>query len=134
MIVLDTHVLLWVDRDDAALGTHTRALIDDAWRRGVDVGVSAISFWECAMLAQRGRIALPSPVEAWRAEILEAGVAEVPLDGRIALRAAALEGLHRDPADRFIVATALQQRARLVTADEKLLAWTSELICVDART
>lgn len=134
MIVPDTHVLPRVDRDDAALGTHARALIEDAWRRGVDVGVSAISFWECTMLAQRGRIALPSPVDAWRAEILEAGVAEVPLDGRIALLAAGLEGLHRDPADRFIVATALQRRARLVTADEKLLGWTSELVCVDART
>ena len=58
MIVLDTHVLIWMDADDAALGPQARACIEQAWRAG-EVAVSAISFWECAMLADKGRIVLP---------------------------------------------------------------------------
>jgi PIN domain nuclease of toxin-antitoxin system len=56
------------------------------------------------------------------------------LDGRIALLSTQLEKLHRDPADRFIVATALRYRATLVTADRKVLAWKSELERQDARS
>jgi len=132
VIVLDTHVLLWMDCDDASLGTAVRSLIGRAWQEG-EVAVSAISFWECAMLAQRGRIELPIAVEAWRADLIGAGVRELPLDGRIALLAAALIKLHRDPADRFIAATAMQHGATLVTADEKLLSWQTSLPRQDAR-
>lgn len=133
MILPDPHILLWMDRDDSALGPRSRQLILDGWQRGA-VAVSAISFWEAAILAQRGRIALPTPVETGRAELLEAGVREIPLDGRILLKAAQLEGLHRDPADRFIVATAFHGQGTLLTADAKILAWSSTLPRHDGRT
>lgn len=133
MIVLDTHVLLWMDRDDPALGQKARALITKAWRT-TEVGVSAISFWESAMLAQRERIRLPCAVSVWRADLLESGLTELPIDGRIALLACELENLHRDPADRFIAASALQHSATLITADEKLLEWQHPLARFDART
>ncbi len=132
MIVLDTHTLLWMDRNDDALGARSRALIEEAWRAG-SVAVCAISFWETAMLAQRGRIVLPSAVEVWRADLLHAGIQEIALDGGIALLATQLENLHRDPADRFIVATVLQHRATLITADAKILEWASDLLTQDAR-
>ena len=44
VIVLDTHALLWMDRDDPALGAASRRLIEEAWRAG-QVAVSTISFW-----------------------------------------------------------------------------------------
>lgn len=132
MIVLDTHALLWMDRDDPALGAASRRLIEDAWRAG-QVAVSAISYWETAMLVQRGRIVLPLPATEWRSELLQAGLREIVLDGRIGILASHLENLHRDPADRFIIATALQNQATLVTADENVLAWPSELLRQDAR-
>lgn len=132
MIVLDTHALLWMDRNDASLGEQTRRLIEDAWRSGA-VAVSAISFWETAMLAQRGRIVLPVAVETWRADLLQAGVQEIPIDGRIALRATSFHDLHRDPADLFIVATAIHHGALLITADNKILAWQASLSRHDAR-
>lgn len=132
MIVLDTHALPWMDRDDPALGPAARCLIEDAWRAG-QVGVSAISVWESAMLAQRGRIVLPLPVTEWRSELLQAGVREIALDGRSAVLATQLENMHRDPADRFIIATSLQHQATLITADENVLAWPSELLRQDAR-
>ena len=80
MIFLDTHALLWMDRNDASLGAQSRRLIEDAWRTDT-VAVSAISFWEAAMLAQRGRIVLPVAVETWRADLLHAGIREIPIDG-----------------------------------------------------
>ena len=132
MIVLDTHTLLWMDRDDPALGPLARRLIEEAWRVG-EVAVSAISFWETAMLALRERIVLPVSATEWRSEWLQAGIREIVLDGRTAIIATQLENIHRDPADRFIVATSLQLGATLVTADERILAWGTELPRQDAR-
>ena len=132
MIVLDTHTLLWMDRNDEALGVLSRRRIEDAWRTE-GIALSAISFWEVAMLAQRGRVILPVAIEVWRADLLQAGVQEIPIDGRIALLATSLQNLHRDPADRFIVATAMLHRALLLTADSKILEWPADLSRQDAR-
>lgn len=85
------------------------------------------------MLAERGRVALPLPVEQWRADWLRAGLVEIPLDGRIALLACQLENLHRDPADRFIVAMAIDRRTASLTADGGILNWSGELTRADAR-
>lgn len=133
MIVLDTHALLWMDRDDESLGKKSRAVIDQAWKNDV-VAVNAISFWEVSLLEQRGRVDLPANVDAWRWDLLQAGVREIPLDGRIALLASSLDSEHRDPADRFIIATALHHDALLITADKVLLDWGPVLKRHDART
>ena len=58
MILLDTHVLLWVDIDDPNLDKSARRLMAQAWEAG-ELAVSAMSFWECAMLHLRQRILLP---------------------------------------------------------------------------
>lgn len=108
------------------------ALMDQVAASG-EVAVSAISFWECAMLAEKGRIVLPLAIEGWRTGLLGAGLLEIPLDGRIALAAAGFADLHRDPADRVIAASTGVRNATLVTADEKLLAWNSDLPRLDAR-
>ena len=91
-----------------------------AWRAGLLV-VSATSFWEAAMLAERDRISLPTSPERWRANWLEAGLLEIPIDGWIALQSCQLANFHRDPADRFIVATSLDRNLPLMTADKKIL-------------
>lgn len=132
MILLDTHVLLWVDRDDPALGQSARDKIQSAWRTDA-IAVSAISFWEVARLVQLGRVVLPVETGLWRAELLHAGVREIPLDGRVAILATTLDGLHRDPADRFILATAIRHGAALLTADDRLLAWTGDCARIDGR-
>lgn len=122
MILLDTHALVWMDTDAADLGLTARRLIRQAW--GVQqLAVSAVSFWECAMLHARGRIILPESPSAWRTDLLQAGLIEWPVDGDIAILAADLVSLPKDPADRFIAATAIVHRATLMTADERLLKW-----------
>lgn len=122
MILLDTHALIWMDDDDPKLGIKARQAIQAAWKSS-EVVVSAITFWECALLYANNRIRLPSTPQEWRAELLAAGLLELPLDGRIAILAARLQGLHKDPADRFIAATAIRFEATLVTADARLLGF-----------
>jgi PIN domain nuclease of toxin-antitoxin system len=132
VIVLDTHVLVWADNDDRKLGRRSRALIDRFWMSG-KVAVPAIAFWEAGLLQARRRLRLPASVGEWRDAVLAAGAIELPLDGAVAVRALELAGLHEDPADRFIVATALVHGAALVTADERLLEWQNALERHDAR-
>ena len=130
-MILDTHTLLWVDRNDPKLGAMARLQIEADWRAGLLV-VSAISFWEAIMLAERDRISLPTSPERWRANWLRAGLVEIPIDGRIALQSCQLTNFHRDPADRFIVATALDRDLPLMTADKKILEWEGTLNRLDA--
>lgn len=132
MILIDTHALIWLDQDDPALGHVSRKLADEALRNGV-LAVAAISFWEVAMLAVKGRIAIDLALERWRLDFLGAGLVELPLDGGIGIAAAQLDNLHGDPADRLILATAWANGAALLTADQRLLDWPSRLQRHDAR-
>lgn len=132
MIVLDTHVLVWADRDDRKLGRKARALIEQMWTIG-KIAVPAIAFWEVGLLQARRRLDLPVSVREWRDAVLAAGAIELPLDGAVAVRSLELSDLHDDPADRFIVATALVHGAALMTADERLLDWRHALERHDAR-
>ena len=132
MIVLDRHVLVWLDQGLPDLGPDCRASADRALADDA-LTVSAISFWEVAMLVTRKRLVLELGVDRWRRELLAAGLREIPVDGRVGIRAASLTDLHRDPADRFIAATAELHEASLATADRRLLDWRSEVPRVDAR-
>ena len=71
-------------------------------------------------------------IGSWRRELLGQGLIEIPVDGDIGIRANTLSDFHADPADRIIVATALYGH-RLVTADERILAWGGSLARLDAR-
>lgn len=134
MLLLDTNALLWALSDDPRLSGATRELIEDAWAT-VAVAVSAVTFWEIALLVESQRLTLSQAPEAWRQELIAAGLVELPLHGEEAVRAVRLsdEGFHRDPADRFIVATALIGGHTLVTSDQQILAWTGPLQRVDPR-
>ncbi len=130
MILLDTHAALWLRSGDARLGAAVRVEIQRAWEADA-VAISAISFWEMAMLRMKGRISFPDDMLRWRLEQLNQGLIELPVDGEIAIRANELAGFHKDPADRIIVATALNGHV-LVTADQKILEWPGDLHRLDA--
>jgi PIN domain nuclease of toxin-antitoxin system len=87
VILLDTHTLIWLTEGHSQLGDSARHLADEALAHD-DLWVSAVSFWETAMLHQRGRIRLVQPVEAWRRRLLDQGVREWPLTGEVGIAAA----------------------------------------------
>jgi PIN domain nuclease of toxin-antitoxin system len=113
--------------DDPAMGQHSRAMANKA-RTETKLAISAISFCEIALLAAKKRLKLEAAPALLRRDLLDTGVIELPLTGDIAILAAALEHLHGDSADRFIVATAIAHDATLMTADRALLRWRNKLV------
>jgi PIN domain nuclease of toxin-antitoxin system len=132
VVLLDTHALIWVVEGSKRLGRRVSRLADNALAAD-QLGVASISFWEVAMLVERGRIAFHPSVEQWRLRVLGLGVHELPLTGDVAIAAVRLGDLHGDPADRIIVATAVATGATLVTADDRILGWPGTLKRQDAR-
>jgi PIN domain nuclease of toxin-antitoxin system len=119
VILLDTHAAIWFTTD-SGLGRQSQKIADTALAED-GLAISAVSFWEIAMLIAKRRLrALRSATEQ-RVKILNAGIREIPLTGDVAIFAGELEALHGDPADRFIIATAIAHDAILMTADARLL-------------
>lgn len=114
---------MWLDRGDRRLRQSTRQLIDSCWHAGGRILLSAVSAWEIALLVQATRLDLGMSSEAWVERFLdEPGVEAVPLDHHAALRSSRLHDLeHRDPADRLLIATAIELACPLVTYDERIV-------------
>ncbi len=118
-LLLDTHVWLWSLTAPDRLGRKVRAQLE---RKGNQVWLSPISVWELLVLVERGRVRLDSAPRAWVAEALErAPLEEAVLNHEVALRSREVSLPHQDPADRFLVATALTYELTLVTADETII-------------
>ena len=118
-LLLDTHTWIWRLLSPELLS-------DDAERAIVDgdstLHLSPVSTWETLVLARKGRLSLePSPTEWVLDALRRSALTAAPLTHGIALRSEALEGFgSEDPADRFIVATALERDLVLVTADRAM--------------
>ena len=121
MIVLDTATWIWRASDPERLTSKARRAIDEAER----ALVSAISVWEVAMLVARRRVQLDRSVEQWIDIALALPKIQLaPLEPAIAVRSTKLPGeFHADPADRMIVATALESGASVVTPDERIRSY-----------
>lgn len=122
VIAVDTHVLVWwVTSDTGKLSAAARGALDDA-RSGGKVYVSSITAWEIALLVARRRLVISEDPMRWLATVGRIGAVEyVPIDNEIAVRSTQLgDSFHKDPADRYIVATCQKLAVPLVTADEKI--------------
>lgn len=121
-LLLDTHIALWLDWGDDRLGEGTRRTIDNAWQGGGRIFLSAISVWEIAVLVDKGSIELDLPVEDWVEHFVsQPGLEAVALDHAAAARSYRLQGLeHRDPADRLLIASAIELGCPLVTYDDRI--------------
>jgi len=119
VILLDTHVLLWMASDPERLSRKAREAIRNA-RQNTGVAVATITLWELAWLAQNGRIQILSSVESFVRETV-ARVILRPMTPEIAAVAVRLPGAYpKDPADRVIGSTAIVEGMPLVTADQQI--------------
>lgn len=122
-LLLDTHIALWLDSGDERLRAATRTRCEQVRHSGGTLLFSAVSAWEIAMLVECARIALDVPVEAWIERFVgRAGIEGLPLSLGAAAQAYARHPFPgRDPADRLLVATAIELGCPLLTYDRQML-------------
>ena len=127
LLLLDTHVLVWLVLGERMLRTQAREAVHEASRQD-RILVSAITAWEIGVLASKKRIDLHRDAMEWVRGVLSfAGVSLVPLEPEIAVASTCLPWeMHADPADRILVATARHLGATLVTADRALLEFARQ--------
>jgi PIN domain nuclease of toxin-antitoxin system len=119
-LLLDTHIWLWSLLEPARLTRRVARALEDEEN---ELWLSPISVWELLILVEKGRLTLDLPVEQWIERAMKAGaLKEAPITQEVALETRRVALPHRDPADRFIAATARVFDLTLVTADRNLLA------------
>ena len=125
-LLLDTHVFLWWLDDNPRLGPKSRAAIADPDNT---VWVSATSAWEIAIKTGLGRLELSEPPEdVLPREIERGGFRPLAISVDHALAVRSLPQYHRDPFDRLLIAQAMAEGLRLVTADRAFARYDVRLV------
>ena len=124
IILLDTHVFVWMSLNSPELKAHIGQVIEGSAREDA-VYVSPMTFWEIGLLESKNRLALDRPVIDWmNAVMAKPGLLLAPFSPEIALLSTRLPGrFHADPADRLIVATARATGSTLITHDRNILRY-----------
>lgn len=122
-MLVDTHALLWwFTNPDLLSAPAARAIVD-----ADGLLISPISFWEVAMLVDKGRVELDRPTSTWAHDVLaQEATNEAPLTAEIAVAAGELAEFHGDPADRILAATAQALGIPLLTKDDKIRSWADD--------
>lgn len=123
--LLDTCALLWLGMGGGELSSLARRKISMASA----LFYSPISAWELARLQEEGKIDLPVSAETFLEDLCnEYGIDEIPLTRNLMIHTARLPSHHRDPADRMIIATAIENNLAIVTGDEKFSQYGVEVL------
>ena len=120
-LLLDTHVFLWCVKDDKQLTKTARVILASA----TEVYVSSVSIWEAAIKAKLGK--LDANVDALVSAIADSGFLELPVTAKHAAAVGRLPDVHNDPFDRLLIAQAISEPLRFLTADD-VLGQYSELV------
>ena len=113
-LLLDTQIYLWFLADSRRLSKKARERIEET----DEVFVSAVSIWEAAVKIGIGRLEVdPKNLVAG---IAGSGFNELPVYAKHGALVATLPDYHRDPFDRLLIAQALHEPMRLLSADETL--------------
>lgn len=123
-LLLDTHVWLWRLIEPSRLSKNAAALLAE---RDQELFLSPISVWETMVLCRKGRLTLrPDPASWVRAALAGSPVRTALMTHEVAIRSESLEGFdNSDPADRFLVATALEAGLKIVTYDERIRSYAA---------
>ena len=129
-LLLDTHVWLWWNTEPERLSSTAVRQIENARN---EVFLSAASVWEMAIKRRLGKLPLPESVAAYVARRVKSDpVTPLPVSHDHAAGVELLEPLHGDPFDRLLIVQARQDGMRLMTVDERVLAYGGPT--VDVRT
>ncbi|MDP2792894.1 MAG: type II toxin-antitoxin system VapC family toxin [Sulfurisoma sp.] len=120
-LLIDTQILLWVIYQPEKLSPAIRERLCDG---NNDVFFSAVSIAEIAIKSSLGRPDFPFQAEEVAQAARDTTFLELPLGVRHAIRLATLPWHHRDPFDRLLVAQAIEEGVRFVTADSLLAAYS----------
>jgi PIN domain nuclease of toxin-antitoxin system len=127
-LLVDTHVLLWAIAEPQKLPASARSMLQAAEN---DVLFSAVSIWEMAIKLQIGRLTLPVELEDIMRAAGQMGFTELPVSAAHAAGVRHLPSHHRDPFDRLLIAQALHEPARLLTADRTLSRYSDLVDVID---
>jgi PIN domain nuclease of toxin-antitoxin system len=120
VILLDTHVVVWLAFDRDRLSNTARSAIARARKNSVALAVSDMTLLELATLGRKNRLQLGISVESFL-QAVETRFAVRPMNAKICARAMDLLDIFpKDPADRIIAATALVEGLALITADREM--------------
>lgn len=120
MILVDTHVVVWLAFDQDQISRKARVAINDARKNADGLAISDITLLELATLVSKGRIRLNISLESFLQEV-ESRFVVLPITGRACARAIGFPATYpKDPVDRIIGATALVEGLSLLTADREI--------------
>ena len=120
-IMLDTCGLIWLVNGGGKLSKKTLKAIQDA----NIVYVSAATALEIGCKTALGKLELPASTFEWYTNVLNAyDLVEIPINGEIAMLSATLPFIHKDPADRIIIATAKLKHLSVVTHDSRFESYS----------
>ena len=125
-LLLDTHIWLRYLGISGSLRAATLPALQSAESSG-NLFLSVYSIWETAMLVKEGRLSLNTDIHLWMRQALALpGYSLLPFSPEIAIESVNLpEPVHKDPADRVIIATARVENLTLVTRDKQILAFAT---------
>jgi len=114
-ILLDTHIWIWLALGDERLSKRFRSIFQ---RENTELWLSPISVWEATMLCRKGRLKLEPSAHKWiEISIGKLSLKEARFSFNVAMIADKLDWSNKDPADRIIIATALDLGFKLATED-----------------
>jgi PIN domain nuclease of toxin-antitoxin system len=120
LILLDTHVVIWLAQDYSRISAKARLAIEEARKKSRGVAVCGISLVEIARIVSRGQVRVTPDLETFLSEV-ERTFVMLQIDRNVALQSSDLPASYpKDPVDRIIGATALIHDIPLVTADREI--------------
>lgn len=120
MILLDTHVVVWLASGDPRVSQRAQTAIDEARQTVRGLAISDFTLFELTQLFRKKQFTLLTDPEPFLSQV-ERRFVILPITANVALQALALPPIYpKDPADRIIGATALIEDIPLVTANQAI--------------